>query len=259
MQKQSQDEELSLEDKMHLAVNRYGQLFKSSNWIFIVIILISLVALLEIGDIVFFLENEVDDVDPKILQSGRNGLYIVLAIFVIMLTLLVIDWVWGRKEKKRLAQLTSEFIRKKYILNFEIALPHGPSRIRKFLNQSLLVFPELKEAKEKAKKKGKELEIITDAKIGDYICDLVVNTSEGDFVVEFFKNILTFDKLERFVERVIHIYEKKDIFRLVCVAQEFDKVFYSDELPKKMPSLKRKFKLDLILEDEKGYSMVWID
>ena len=259
MLKQSQDEELSLEDRMHLAVNSYAQLFKSSNWIFIVLVLLSFIALIEIGDIVIFLETKVDDLDPKILENARLGLYSVLAIFVIILGLLLFQSAWGRKEKKRLSKLTSEFIRKKYILNFEIALPHGETSQERILNQALLVFPELKEAKEKSIKKGKKFKYISEKKIGDYTYDLIIKTSEGHFLVEIFDKILTFDELKNIVKHTMKMFEKKDVFRLICVAKEFDKIFYSEELPEKMKRLKRKFKLDLVIEDEKGYSIVWID
>ena len=56
------------------------------------------------------------------------------------------------------------------------------------------------------------------------------------------------------------IFGPRKIYRLIIVGKEFDDEFYTHEISKKIRELKRRFNLDLILEeDDYGYSAVWIE
>ena len=50
-----------------------------------------------------------------------------------------------------------------------------------------------------------------------------------------------------------------DVRRIIYLADEYDSFFESDDFISKMKETKRKFKLDLIKEDNLGYSTIWID
>ena len=50
-----------------------------------------------------------------------------------------------------------------------------------------------------------------------------------------------------------------EIQRIIIVGKEFDSSFEKEILIEKMSQLKRKIHVDMILEDEYGYSTIWID
>ena len=50
-----------------------------------------------------------------------------------------------------------------------------------------------------------------------------------------------------------------DIMRIIYLADKYDPFFETDDFISKMKETKRKFKLDLIKEDNLGYSTIWID
>ena len=50
------------------------------------------------------------------------------------------------------------------------------------------------------------------------------------------------------------------IERVIILSNSYDGTFNTSELTEKMSGLKRRFKLDLILEEDKyGYATIWID
>ena len=55
-------------------------------------------------------------------------------------------------------------------------------------------------------------------------------------------------------------YQKINIFRLIVVAKEYDQLFLNrDSLEKIIDTeLKAKFKIDLIVQEEVGYSVLWV-
>ena len=50
-----------------------------------------------------------------------------------------------------------------------------------------------------------------------------------------------------------------NIMRIIYLADEYDSFFETGDFISKMKETKRKFKLDLIKENNLGYSTIWID
>ena len=49
------------------------------------------------------------------------------------------------------------------------------------------------------------------------------------------------------------------VSRFVFLSRHYDDSFSKDDLREKMKSIKRSFFVDLIKEDDYGYSTIWID
>ena len=141
-------------------------------------------------------------------------------------------------------------------MNFEMTVPIGKTRAAKFFNMAVNVFPELKAKYEKTSRKGKKFNYEKKYKMGKHEFDMFLNTSNGDIYVKFFKE-LTFDQLEEVANEVGKEASEKD--RLICIANSYDVKFDDKKFEEKMDEIDRKFNLDIIKEDEKGYSMIWID
>ena len=72
-------------------------------------------------------------------------------------------------------------------------------------------------------------------------------------------NVFFVDELKDIVTNTTQIARKTKLFRLLCISKNFDNVFQDYDFVERVNSLSRLFKLDLIEEGEKGYSMSWID
>lgn len=163
----------------------------------------------------------------------------------------------GRKIKKKLDTIMSNYIRQAYLVNFETVMPKGKTKQQKFFNIALTVFPELKEKYDMTRKKGKKYEYDKKKKIGKYYFDLLFDTSEGKTGVMFFES-LTFEELKKFIDNVkTHFDHEGD--RIICVSKKYDEFFETKEFEDRLNKKNRQFNLDLILEEELGYSILWID
>jgi hypothetical protein len=102
----------------------------------------------------------------------------------------------------------------------------------------------------------------------DYSVDLALRTPDGYFVVKEFKGkVVALEDLNHLVKLFSRKFRDIDaipprvyIFRLIVVAKAYDESFLDREtLRKKMTrELKANFKIDLILEENVGYSVLWV-
>jgi hypothetical protein len=54
-------------------------------------------------------------------------------------------------------------------------------------------------------------------------------------------------------------YRRTFVFRAVCIAKHYDSIFMGDELEQIMSKhMKPKIKIDLLIDDGKGYSVLWV-
>ena len=96
--------------------------------------------------------------------------------------------------------------------------------------------------------------------------DGVFTTDTGYFILKIFKTTVKWehikdeiDKLNK-EQKISKIVDTRRIMRVICLADEYDPFFESDDLISKMKETKRNYyKIDLILEREFGYSTIWID
>jgi hypothetical protein len=182
---------------------------------------------------------------------ASNGLVIGLLSFLFL-------WITyrGQSYKKELKTIENQLIRQSYLVNFETSIPEGATRIEKILNHSSLVFPELHSLLGRDKSESKKLPYKTNQTIGNETVDIVVTTKKGDFIVKFFDDA-SFKTIEQFAQTLSKSH--KTIFRVLCVAKNYDEELQSNQLSSLVQKLGLKYDMDLIFEEEQGYSMLWIN
>ena len=181
-----------------------------------------------------------------------NGVVIALFAFLFI-------WISyrGRAHTHEFESIERQFIRQSYLVNFETSIPEGDTKVEKILNQAIHVFPTLKDVQRKAKKKQTKIPYKIDQKLDGDILDAVVSTSKGDFIVKFFEKEVTSSDIKNLVSKLTKSRDR--IFRVLCVAKDYDEELQSNKLIDFIDNLPKYFKLDLIFEEERGYSMLWID
>lgn len=200
---------------------------------------------------IFSSESIVTLYSTQIWLMASNGLVIGLLSFLFL-------WITyrGQAYKKELKTIENQLIRQSYLVNFETSIPEGTTRIEKILNHSSLVFPELHSLLRRDKSEGKKLPYKTNQTIGNETVDIVVATKKGDFIVKFFDDA-AFKTIEQFAQTMSKY--NKTIFRILCVAKNYDEELQSNRLSSLMQKLGLKYDMDLIFEEEQGYSMLWIN
>ena len=203
------------------------------------------------GEQVFSSESIVALYSTQIWLMASNGLVIGLLSFLFL-------WITyrGQAYKKELKTIENQLIRQSYLVNFETSIPDGTTRIEKILNHSSLVFPELHSLLGRDKPEGKKLPYKTNQTIGNETVDIIVATKKGDFIVKFFDDA-SIKAIEQFAQTLSK--SNKRIFRVLCVAKNYDEELQSNQLSSLMQKLGLKFDMDLIFEEEQGYSMLWIN
>ncbi len=205
--------------------------------------------------------------DYKVTEESMSHVYtrvqevLVTSLGIIGVTGAIVIYyvVRGRPVTKELQKVSNEFVRKSYLLNFDTMVPRGKDRNEKIFSLAVKVFPEIKEAVKKARKKGKK-PFVEGKKTKKYQFDIEAKTSEGRLIVKFFDEEVKFDDVKELVKKVENVWSgKKDVFRVLCVGKQYEKMFDTKELDDEMDDLDRKFPLDIIIEEENGFSMIWID
>jgi len=95
-----------------------------------------------------------------------------------------------------------------------------------------------------------------------------MNTSSGIFLVKITnEKVLTFQDIENTVNEIrkkmkitgLGIEVKGEIDRLIFLTKSFDETISKKELGEKITNLKRDYRIDIIKEEEYGYSTIWIN
>jgi len=181
-----------------------------------------------------------------------NGVVIGLLSFLFI-------WVTyrGKAHTQEFESIEQQFIRQSYLVNFETSVPKGATRVEKILNEAIHVFPTLKDVQRKAKLKQTKIPYKLDQKFRGETIDGIVSTKKGDFIVKFYDKTVSESDLKNLVDILSKSRDK--IFRVLCVAKDYDEDLQSNKLVGIMDKIQKYFKLDLIFEEEHGYSMLWID
>lgn len=179
-----------------------------------------------------------------------NGIVIGLLSFLFI-------WVTfrGQGHKRELESIERQFIRQSYLVNFETSIPEGENRVEKILSQAASVFPTLNELQRS--KYANKMKTRKNEKLGDETIDAIVETKKGDFIVKFYDKPVSFNDIKSLCDTLTK--SRPRIFRLLIVSGDFDEELQSNKLVDMMDSLSKYFKVDLIFEEEQGYSMLWID
>ena len=209
----------------------------------------SVLAFIPISEEIFPAESIVNLYLTQVWLMVGNGIVIGILSFLVL-------WVTyrGNVHQKEFESIERQFIRQSYLVNFETSLPEGDTRSDKILHHASLVFPTLKELQLGTSRSKRIKENV--AVNGDTV-DVIVSTKKGDFVVKFFDEKVTFEHIKSLCNSLSK--SRTRVFRVLCVAKDFEENLQSNELVDLMDSLPKYFKLDLIFEEEQGYSMLWID
>ena len=190
------------------------------------------------------------------------------AIWVVLIFGLNLYWaITKRKTHRDLLQIHSSFIHRSYVTMFEFVRPEGETKIDKLFNHLSLVFPEVEKFKKRLDKKQKKFSERKESLL--YPKTETANTWDfitvtGMFLLVIFKTTVKWEDVEKMIkennrDKKIENLLGSDISRIIYLADEYDSFFESDDFISKMTETKRKFKLDLIKENNLGYSTIWID
>ncbi len=232
----------------HAEVAKYGQIEE----IFIQDKDITVLAFLPFTEEIFPAEGIVSLYITQVWLMYGNGVVIGLLSFLFI-------WVTyrGKAHTQEFESIERQFIRQSYLVNFETSVPEGETRVEKILNEAIHVFPTLKEVQRKAKLKQTKIPYKLDQKLNGETIDGIVSTKKGDFIVKFYDKTVSESDLKNLVSMLSKSRDK--IFRVLCVAKDYEEDLQSNKLVGIMDKIPKYFKLDLIFEEEHGYSMLWID
>jgi hypothetical protein len=103
-------------------------------------------------------------------------------------------------------------------------------------------------------------------KVNSYSLDLALKTTEGYFIVKDFKDkVVTLEDLKQLVKiirgRFKDKYQRTNVGRVICVAKQYDQSFLQQESLGDLmeDKLRANFKIDLLIEEKVGYSVLWVD
>jgi|APSaa5957512535_1039671.scaffolds.fasta_scaffold07363_6 hypothetical protein len=253
----------------------YFLMFKEVKWAVATTMVVSIAIVLIIIGLMDTIMREVSvSSDPKISGLIVLGFATIFALSLWLpfsngkLFLKIITK--GRKQQKELLEIQSHLIRRSYLMNFELVEPEiiikeGDSKLEKMMNHLSFVFPEIDRINKKRIKKAKSVEKYASKFkrkmhfLRNY--DLGIKTSTGWYVVQFYENLVKFEDVEKIVKKFTleKTLSGAEIQRIIIVGKEFDSSFKREQLSEKMTLLKRKIHVDIILEEEFGYSTIWID
>ena len=209
--------------------------------------------------------------------SVAHVLILGSAIWVVIIFGFNLYWaITKRKTHRDLLQIHSSFIHRSYVTMFEFVRPEGETKVDKLFNHLSLVFPEVEKFKKrleeppwylfwlkKHRKFSEREESLLYPKTEkmdtwDFI------TVTGMFLLVIFKTTVKWEDVEKMIkennrDQTIEKLLGNDVRRIIYLADEYDSFFETGDFISKMKETKRKFKLDLIKENNLGYSTIWID
>jgi hypothetical protein len=208
--------------------------------------------------------------DPALTWLG-TALVIGAGLAMVIPLALTVLWLWNkRKSRRNVLEVHSSFVRRSYITTFELIPFEGEKQIDRLCNHLSLVFPEVQTVKEKNDKKGKKFSDLRKKKTHFEDYDLAFQTDTGIFIIKIFTRnlpkIVKFDDIEKIIKHLngkqvpLKLFAENPIMRVVCLADNYDPFFETEDFLLKMKETKRNYyKIDLILQREFGYSTIWID
>jgi hypothetical protein len=211
--------------------------------------------------------KSIDEVTVFIVVIGGIFLYILYAVFKL------------RHLNQLLKSWDRDYLQQSYILVFDTTVPKGNTNAEKIFNLATAVFPELVgfipsislptpvnrlrlylKSKLKSLRRRVTIPKTWNYKVDSYVLDLVLETDSGLFIIKDFKdNVVKLNDLKQLLE-VIDSAFKREIFRTICVAKRYDHPFLDRESLESLmeKNLKPDFPIDLLIEEEVGYTAIWI-
>jgi hypothetical protein len=190
-----------------------------------------------------------------------------------------------RKKIKNLERWDTNNVKQSYFIVFQTTIPVGDTMGEKIFHLAKHVYPELRSdiplsdpsvieriewylqrfiSYLSRRKRDSEQEMLSKAlnyRIDSYILDLVLKTKHGGvFIVKYFGNkTVRFNDLNELIKIVkkkfgTKMWTESRSFRVICVAREYD----SEILPKLKDLVTTENKIDLLVEEENGFSVLWV-
>lgn len=189
----------------------------------------------------------------------------------------------GPRAYKWFKEWNEEYLEETYTVVFNTTIPRGSTIGERVFNLAKFIFPELspeyvrltagirgriKLYFKKRLGRLKELNVSEhlNIKVDSYSLDLALKTPEGYFIVKSFE-VVTPEELRHLISFLSHKFRKiteippkVDIFRVICIAKDYDRTFLNRETLEKLmeKDLKSSLKVDLIVEEKVGYSVLWV-
>jgi hypothetical protein len=196
-------------------------------------------------------------------------------------TFMVWFFVHANRLYNELRHWNEDYIAQAYIINFDTTIPEGNTAAEKILNISKRIFPELTASYYKfspylgghlrsyfKRKLGRsdeqQISKALNYMVNSYHLDLALKTIDGYFVVKYFGDkTVTVEDLKKLVQivqgRFKDKYRRTFVLRTVCAAKNYDNSFLEVEsLERQMTDLDANFSVDLLIEEKRGYSVLWV-
>jgi len=218
----------------------------------------------------FILNTELSEYDIPIVLLYVWGIVIIAGLVAVIMIVALFYWRPKiNKVKNQLDEIENDYLEENYGVTFNTTIPEGKTEGEKIFNMSQKVFPELR------KTDGSE-DVWKGTLKGhnnyEFDCYQITNEEKKNdvelFIVKHFGDeLITLEKLQELCDESIksrsHADEDaayRNIFRLICVGKNFDQSLLNNEyVEKTLEELDFEFPLDLILDDEGSYRILWID
>ncbi len=188
------------------------------------------------------------------LYTQFGGLVVILSFSLVLVALR------GRKKYKELKEWGEDYLYGAYVLNFATSVPKGELTGEKIFSIAKYVFPELRRLKKESDVENEDeiLKRSLNRSFGSRVYDLALRTESGYFLVKHLgHNTITLDELKGLAHSSARDFGRNKIFRMVCVARSYDPVFFDlDELEKQIRKIGSTLPIDVLVEEEKGYSVL---
>jgi hypothetical protein len=218
--------------------------------------------------------------------ANQTLMFILLIYFASFLTV-YFSWFYFHvsKKLKNLEQWDKDYLKQTYYLVFQTIIPSGNTIGEQMLSLAKLVFPEMREDfnvyasiperigssfMHLVQKQKSERELISQSlkytvkghgKFKEYKLDLAFKSRLGFFIVKHFKDtIVTPSEIRELIKVIKSEFGESKVFRTILVSGSYDPIFLERTSVQNLMTrdLKTGFKIDLIVEEEKGYSVLWI-
>ena len=210
---------------------------------------------------------------------------IFLYFFFFLLAYFLLYYLKSRKFSKHLKIWKKNYFDQIYTIIFNTTIPKGNNEIEKILFLSRYIFPELSydfikyssdyidnlryylKSKFSDVKKIEEKRILKamNYKVNRNTFDLALKTDRGYFIIKNFDDkIVNINDIAHLAEKTKskfkNIYQRTNILRILIVAKNYDEPFLERASLEEImiQKIKPKLKIDLIVKENIGYSVLWI-
>jgi hypothetical protein len=100
--------------------------------------------------------------------------------------------------------------------------------------------------------------------VGSYTFDVVLKTENGYFIVKDFRDkVVTLQDLRQLIQIIRNKfkdkYQQSNVLRVISVAKQYNQPFLERESLERIMKYELKIKkIDLIVQEQLGYSVLWI-